>query len=66
MKNYKIYYKPMTGLSQTTPLEAYCYLFEDGFFHFFLTEDCLSKNAPFKSLNKDGIWSINEIFQDKV
>lgn len=60
MKNYTIYYKKETGLNQTTPLEAFCYRLNDGFYCFYADEAKLSLNHYFKAVNKDAIWVINE------
>lgn len=60
MKNYIIFYTKSSGLVQINPLEAFCYHFRDGFFHFYLTEEEHKKDNSFKSINKDYIILLEE------
>lgn len=59
MKKYKIYYTKISGLTQVGEVDAYCYIFKDGFFHFYIDEDHMIKDAAFKSINKDVIMYIS-------
>lgn len=61
LKSFKIIYTKSIGLQQIKPLEAYCYVFCDGFIHFYSSEEHYTKGKPFKSINQDGIWMIEEI-----
>lgn len=58
MKNYKVHYAAATGLRQVNPIMAICYLFQDGYLHFYETEEALQKGEPFKSINKDAIYLV--------
>lgn len=55
MKKYIIHYTKASGLLAISPTEAYCYVFKDGFIHFYESEDCYHRLEAFKSINQANV-----------
>ena len=60
MKAFKVFYTGATGLRQANPIHAYRYLFHDGYIHFYYSEECIQKGEPFKSINQNAVWLVEE------
>lgn len=61
MKSYKVYYTKVSGLNQVGDLQAYCCIFKDGTYFFYMDDDSKSKDMWFKSINKDYVMYIGEV-----